>query len=86
MTELKCDKFCREKEDTKTSCKIRKCCRSKGFFACYECEIYEKCKILRSTNKKELYGDSYLKNFQAIKERGLEEWIEKGKRYWFADD
>ncbi|MFX1567531.1 MAG: DUF3795 domain-containing protein [Promethearchaeota archaeon] len=86
ITELKCEKICREKEDDEHSCKVRKCCREKGFFACYECESYEKCEILRTAVKKELYGDSHLKNFQSIKEMGLENWIKVGKRYWFADD
>jgi len=86
ITELKCEKICREKKDNKSSCKVRKCCRSKGFFACYECNLYEKCEILRAKIKKDLYGDSYLKNFQGIKEMGLDEWIKNGKRYWFADD
>ena len=86
ITELKCEKICREREDDEHSCKVRKCCRDKGFFACYECEIYEKCDILRTKNKKELYGDSYLKNFQNIREMGLENWIKHGKRHWFADD
>ncbi|MFX1390022.1 MAG: DUF3795 domain-containing protein [Promethearchaeota archaeon] len=86
ISELKCEKICREREDDEHSCKVRKCCRNKGYFACYECEIYETCEILRITNKQELYGDSYLKNFQAIKEMGLENWIKTGKHYWFADD
>jgi hypothetical protein len=86
ITELKCEQICREKEDGEHSCNVRKCCRRKGYFACYECETYEKCEILRITNKQELYGDSYLKNFQGIKEMGLENWIKKGKHYWFADD
>ncbi|MFX0007312.1 MAG: DUF3795 domain-containing protein [Promethearchaeota archaeon] len=86
ITELKCEKICREKEDTEHSCKVRKCCRSKRYFACYECEIYENCETLRITNKQELYGDSYLKNFEGIKEMGLDNWMKKGKRYWFADD
>ena len=86
MTELKCKTICREEEDREGFCKVRKCCRNKGYFACFECDIYEQCEILRKINLKELYGDSYLKNFQAIKDMGLEKWIKEGKRYWFIDD
>ncbi|MFX1402588.1 MAG: hypothetical protein ACFE8V_15230 [Promethearchaeota archaeon] len=38
------------------------------------------------TNVKELYGDSYLKNFQNIKEIGLDRSLKKGKSYWFGGD
>ena len=86
ITELKCKTICREMKDKEGTCMVRKCCRKKGYFACFECDIYEECEILRKTNPKELYGDSYLKNFRAIKNMGLEKWIEEGKRYWFVND
>lgn len=86
LTTIKCEKVCREREDKESSCKVRKCCREKGFYACYECDIYKECDILRKTNREDLYGDSYLKNFQAIREMGLERWLNEGKRYWFGDD
>jgi len=84
MTELKCPKICRQREDSSTSCKIRKCCRDRGFYACYECDDFESCEKLRSLE--ELHGDSCVKNLKAIKEVGLEAWIIKGKRLWFGSE
>ena len=31
----KCPTICMEREDSGTSCKIRKCCRDRGYYACY---------------------------------------------------
>ena len=81
---LKCEKICRDKKDNETECKIRRCCKDKGFFACYECEGFEECETLK--NQTNLHGDALLKNFHAIKNMGLEKWVREGKRYWFADD
>jgi hypothetical protein len=86
LTTIKCEEICRNRKDSETSCKVRRCCREKGFYACYECDMYDKCTILRETNQEDLYGNSYLKNFQAIKEMGLDEWLKKGKRYWFSSE
>lgn len=84
MAKLKCDSPCREKTDKNTSCEIRKCCIEKGYYACYECDDIEVCKKLESM--KGLHRDSCVKNLQAIKEIGLEKWVETGKRYWFGSD
>jgi len=82
MTGLKCPKICRERKDSGTSCKIRKCCRDRGFYACYECDDFETCEKLKSLE--ELHGDSCVNNLKAIKEMGLEAWIISGKRLWFG--
>ena len=84
MTTLKCDSVCRDKADTSTSCQIRKCCREKGYYACYECGDFEVCEKLESL--KGLHRDSCVKNLKAIKEMGLEKWVETGKRFWFGSD
>jgi len=82
MTGLKCPKICRERKDSGTSCKIRKCCRDRGFYACYECGDFETCEKLKSLE--ELHGDSCVKNLKVIKEMGLEAWTISGKRLWFG--
>jgi hypothetical protein len=82
ITTLKCEKVCRKKTDNDTKCKIRKCCIDKGFFACYECNNYKRCENLKAQEK--AHGDSCLKNFQAIKEMGIDNWVKTGKRYWFG--
>jgi len=84
ITTLKCEKTCRKKEDDETKCEIRICCRNKGFFACYECINYMECEKLKSQQK--AHGDSYLKNFQAIKEMGIDNWVRNGRRYWFGSN
>ena len=84
MTSLKCEQICREREDSGTSCKIRKCCRERGFYACYECDDFEICEKLKSLEG--LHGDSCVKNLKAIKEMGLEAWVIRGKRLWFGSD
>ncbi len=81
---LKCPQTCRERKIGSTDCKIRECCFGKGFFACYECKIFETCEKLEVM--KELYKDSCIQNLQAIKEMGLENWIENGKRLWFGSE
>jgi len=84
MTGLKCPKICREKENSSTSCNIRKCCRGRGFYACYECDGFEICEKLKSLEG--LHGDSCVKNLKAIKEMGLEAWMTQGKRLWFGSE
>ena len=73
-----------EKNDNETECKIRKCCIEKGFFACYECSIYEECEILKT--QEDPHGDSSIQNFQGIKKMGIDAWVKKGKRYWFGSE
>ena len=46
--------------------------------------MYKECEKLKK--QEDPHGDSYLKNFQAIKKMGLETWLKKGKRYWFGSD
>ncbi|MGB7053935.1 MAG: DUF3795 domain-containing protein [bacterium] len=78
MTKLKCPKPCRERKAGEVKCKIWKCCRDKGFFVCYECD--------RLKAMSPLHGESCTRNLKAIKEMGVEKWLRKGKRFWFADD
>jgi hypothetical protein len=51
MTGLKCPTICRERKDSGTSCKVRKCCRERGFYACYECGDFEICEKLKSLHE-----------------------------------
>lgn len=85
MTGLKCTQICRESEDSSTSCKVRNCCRERGFYACYECDDFEVCDKLMSFMGG-LHADSCLKNLKAIKEMGLEAGIIKGKRHCYWDE
>jgi hypothetical protein len=82
MAELKCVTVCREREDNSITCPIRKCCKERGFYACYECDGFENCDKLRSFMNG-LHTVSCLKNLKAIKEMGLEDWIMRGKKNWY---
>lgn len=81
---LKCPAPCRERADGTTTCDIRKCCRMKGYYACHECADFEMCDRLSTLTA--LHGLSCIRNLRAIKETGVDEWVRKGKRRWFADD
>lgn len=84
MSQLKCPKTCRQINKREVKCEISKCCREKRFFACYECITFETCSKLKTLSG--LHGDSHIKNLRAIREKGIENWLRKGKRLWFADD
>ncbi|KPK63409.1 hypothetical protein AMJ83_06990 [candidate division WOR_3 bacterium SM23_42] len=84
ITTLRCSKVCRHKTKGETKCEIRKCCTEKGFYACHECNDFETCDKIKKLT--EPHGDAPIKNLRAIKEVGIEDWINKAKRFWFADD
>ena len=84
MIELRCPRTCRRIRESDVKCSISKCCRGKGFFACYECDTYETCAELKTLSG--LHGDSHIKNLRAIREMGIEKWINEAQRLWFADD
>jgi hypothetical protein len=86
MASLRCPIVCRERTDDNVDCEIRKCCRSKGFFACYQCDNFKNCEKLKSMEG--LHYKVMIKNLKEIKERGLEKWIKKGKahHYWDKGD
>jgi len=90
MTELRCSGICREEAPCggPSGCEVKNCCRERGYYACYECGEFEACDKLMSVHKG-LHYDSCMKNMRAIREMGLEAWIDGGSRfcYWLeADD
>ena len=83
MAGLRCAGICREGEqDHPSSCQVKKCCRDRGFYACYECDGFETCDTLDSLHKG-LHTDTCVKNMKAIREMGLEAWLSNGKRYMY---
>ncbi len=84
MTGLKCPMICREREDSSVACEVRKCCIDNGFYACYECDDFKTCEKLKSLMDG-LHYDASVKNLNAIKEMGLEEWLNKGERHHYWD-
>ncbi|MBN1694990.1 DUF3795 domain-containing protein [candidate division WOR-3 bacterium] len=87
MASLRCPMICRERTDDNIECEIRKCCKSKGFFACYECDDFKNCEKLKS-GMEGLHYEAIIKNLKEIKSMGLEKWIKKGKvhHYWDKED
>ncbi len=86
ITGLRCPMVCRARTDDNVDCEIRKCCRSKGFFACYKCDDFKNCEKLKVM--KGLHYEAMIKNLKEIKEMGFEEWIKQGKahHYWDKED
>ena len=79
----RCTEICRQRPDTETSCKIRKCCKEKGFFACHECDDFEDCDHIK-TFMQGFHAEACVKNLRTIKEMGVEAWIENGDHMWFV--
>lgn len=84
MSKLKCPRICRQIAASDVKCEISKCCRERRFFTCHECAIFETCDKLKTLSG--LHGDSHIKNLRAIQKMGVEDWIQKAKRLWFAED
>ena len=84
MSNMNCSKICRKKKKGEIVCSIWNCCRGKGYYACYECEIFVNCDKLSGLENR--HGDSCVKNLTAIKKMGFRKWVCKGKRLWFGSD
>jgi hypothetical protein len=82
MTQLRCPAVCRERTG-ESNCGARRCCIEKGYFACYECEGFEACETLRAAQVG-VHEEACMMNLRAIREIGLDEWLERGERhcYW----
>lgn len=89
MTELRCAGVCRveEQDGSPSGCEVKNCCRERGYYACHECGEFEACGKLVSVHKG-LHYDPCIKNMRAIREMGLEAWIDGGPRlcYWLEAD
>ena len=83
MSGLRCPMVCRERKDDDVDCEIRSCCKSKGFFACYECDDFEICEKLKIMEG--LHYEAMTKNLKEIKAMGLLEWMKKGKAHHYWD-
>jgi hypothetical protein len=87
MGDLRCAGVCREPEPDggPSCCPVKNCCRDRGFFACYECDDLEACDLHQAVHKG-LHADSCVMNMKAIREMGLEAWLERGRRYHYWDE
>ena len=80
MVRFRCRKGCKNGGGN-PSCKIRKCAQEKGFEGCWLCGESEKCGNLGFLVP--VHGDAHLKNLKAIKNGGIEKFVE-GKRLWYS--
>jgi hypothetical protein len=78
MVKFRCKRGCRN-DGGPPQCKIRNCCRKKGFEGCWECGEFEGCKKLDFLCA--VHDDAHLKNLRTLKKKGPEEFV-KGKRNW----
>ena len=73
ITALQCNKPCRVGGGCPTfSCEILKCCRSRGFEGCWQCDEFESCGKFETL--KSIHGDSPQENLKKIKDLGLDRW------------
>jgi len=87
MTGLECTGRCRAGKDAETSCEIRRCCRERGYYSCYECDEFEACEK-QDEHFDGLHAKANRRNLRAIREMGLEAWLTEGRRhcYWGGID
>lgn len=87
MAALRCPARCRKDESaaSASSCRVRACCRERGFFACYECDGFEECETLSSIVGG-LHAESCVANLKSVREMGLDAWLQSGKRHHYWDE
>jgi hypothetical protein len=66
----------------KDRCKIRQCCYRKGFDLCSECAEFP-CELLKTNPG--IVKFHCIENLIEIKEKGLEQWIDKQWRDYIGD-
>ena len=78
MVKFRCKRGCRNGGGP-PQCKIRNCCRKKGFEGCWECAEFEGCSKLDFLRA--VHDDAHLKNLRILAKKGPEEFV-RGKRNW----
>lgn len=82
---MQCKKTCREAGGCSIGgptkvCDALKCVKSKGYDGCWECSGYKNCEKLDFV--KRAYGETIERNFNLIKEKGIEAVKSRGKKYY----
>jgi hypothetical protein len=89
MSGLRCAGICRTGHEGSepSDCVVRDCCLERGFYACYECDVFESCPKLVSLLQG-LHLESSLQNMRSIRAMGLQAWLAAGRRhtYWTEED
>jgi hypothetical protein len=80
MVKFRCKRGCKEGGGP-PHCKMRICCKKKGYEGCWECDDFETCEKLDFLNP--VHGDAHRKNLKAIRKKGIREFL-KGKKLWYS--
>jgi len=81
IIKLQCNAPCRVGGGCPTfSCEILKCCRSKGYRGCWECQDFEACGKFKSLEK--YHGDAPVQHLRKIKEVGVDKWAEHRPKFF----
>ena len=84
MNGLRCKTSCRDVDGGESKCDVRQCAVDHGYYACNECDGFEKCEKLEKILGN-LHLESCIKNMQAINKMGLTDWLEKGIKHHYWD-
>ncbi len=81
LAEVQCEKTCRVGGGCSgTPCEIMKCCYSKGFGGCWECEDVEECDKFDFLTPR--CGDMPKNNIRTIKVRGIKYWEKDRDKFY----
>ena len=79
MKKLSCSRICKE-EGGSTNCKIRICCRDKGFEGCWNCSQFETCETLSWLEP--THKCANIQNMKIIRDKGMEEFLALKEKNW----
>ncbi len=78
MTHLDCEKICKE-DGGSSDCRIRECCRDKGYDGCWDCNDHLHCETLAWLDP--VHCGANIRNIETIRNNGMEEFL-SGAKYW----
>jgi hypothetical protein len=82
IASLRCPGPCAE-GGGKKDCAIRACAKEKGYAGCWECGIFETCKLLLRFQR--FHGDTPINNLRLIREHGPDNWARhRGPHYLWS--
>jgi len=76
MVRLRCKRTCRGGGGP-PSCRIRRCCQTKVYQGCWDCEGIDACNKLDSL--KPIHGDAHIRNIMKIKKQGIDYFLKDRK-------
>jgi len=80
MVKMRCRRGCRDGGGPPV-CRIRECCRKRGFDGCWECATFESCPRLEK-QLAGVHGSACVANLKAIRRGGVKAFV-AGKPAWY---